>query len=250
MDRLQPPFYDIVGESSPIQKAIKLIWDIFANAPVPDNGSAKSQSAAKSIMLYMLRSINSIGMINAAGYHSAAVTLLRSIEDALDCFSAVVHSDLNACKWLDGELKASEAAKTWTENKIIDQTVLLGDYRKSIRGALNKYSHYTPSQTSWNLYKKQIADGKCTVEYNYKRAVIRVNGYYIDRYLCIHLYEIIDVIKLYYSNYFSENDGFRTILNQLGAEIEKIITDFLNDIGVDKLYMDAPPELTDLKVIE
>ena len=85
-------------------------------------------------------------------------------------------------QWLNGELKASEAAKAWKENKMLDKTTPLGDYRKSIRGGLNKYSHCAPSQTSWNLYKKQIEDGKITLEYNYKHAVIRLNGYYIDKY--------------------------------------------------------------------
>lgn len=109
MNSLQPPFSDIVGESSPVQKAIKLIWEIFANHPLPNNKSIASQSAAEQIVLHLLGTMNSIGMINAAGYHSAAVTLMRSIEDALDCLFAVVQSDINANKWLNGELKASQA---------------------------------------------------------------------------------------------------------------------------------------------
>lgn len=98
MNSLQPPFSDIVGESSPVQKAIKLIWEIFANHPLPNNKSIASQSAAEQIVLHLLGTMNSIGMINAAGYHSAAVTLMRSIEDALDCLFAVVQSDVNANK--------------------------------------------------------------------------------------------------------------------------------------------------------
>ena len=76
MNSLQPPFSDIVGESSPFQKAIKMIWEIFANHPVPNNKSIASQSAAEQIVLHLLGTMNSIGMINAAGYHSAAVTKL------------------------------------------------------------------------------------------------------------------------------------------------------------------------------
>ena len=38
MNSLQPPFSDIVGESSPVQKAIKLIWEIFANHPLSHYG--------------------------------------------------------------------------------------------------------------------------------------------------------------------------------------------------------------------
>lgn len=133
MNSLQPPFSDIVGESSPVQKAIKMIWEIFANHPLPNNKSIASQSAAEQIVLHLLGTMNSIGMINAAGYHSAAVTLMRSIEDALDCLFAVVQSDINANKWLNGELKASQAARTWTADKVVDQSIPLGDYRKNIR---------------------------------------------------------------------------------------------------------------------
>lgn len=187
MNSLQPPFSDIVGESSPFQKAIKMIWEIFANHPVPNNKSIASQSAAEQIVLHLLGTMNSIGMINAAGYHSAAVTLMRSIEDALDCLFAVVQSDVNANKWLNGELKASQAARTWTADKVVDQSIPLGDYRKNIRHGLNKYSHCSPNQTSWNIYRKSDEEGTYRLELNYQHAVISKNGYYIDRYLCIHL---------------------------------------------------------------
>lgn len=145
MNSLQPPFSDIVGESSPVQKTIKMIWEIFANHPLPNNKSIASQSAAEQIVLHLLGTMNSIGMINAAGYHSAAVTLMRSIEDALDCLFAVVQSDINANKWLNGKLKASQAARTWTADKVVDQSIPLGDYRKNIRHGLNKYSHCSPN---------------------------------------------------------------------------------------------------------
>ena len=166
------PISDIVGESSPVQKAIKMIWEIFANHPLPNNKSIASQSAAEQIVLHLLGTMNSIGMINAAGYHSVAVTLMRSIEDALDCLFAVVQSDINANKWLNGELKASQAARTWTADKVVDQSIPLGDYRKNIRHGLNKYSHCSPNQTSWNIYRKSDEKGMCRLELNHQHAVI------------------------------------------------------------------------------
>ena len=63
MNSLQPPFSDIVGENSPVQKAIKMIWEIFANHPLPNNKSIASQSAAEQIVLHLLGTMNSIGMI-------------------------------------------------------------------------------------------------------------------------------------------------------------------------------------------
>ena len=183
MNSLQPPFSDIVGESSPVQKAIKMIWEIFANHPLPNNKSIASQSAAEQIVLHLLGTMNSIGMINAAGYHSAAVTLMRSIEDALDCLFAVVQSD---------------------------------------------------------------EKGMCRLELNYQHAVISKNGYHIDRYLCIHLYELMDSLPLYYSEYFADKEERRKLFEKLKYDIETIIKDFLNSIGSDKLYMDTPPELEGL----
>lgn len=247
MNSLQPPFSDIVGESSPVQKAIKMIWETFANHPVPNNKSTASQTAAEQIVLHLLGTMSSIGMINAAGYHSAAVTIMRSIEDALDCLFAVVHSDINANKWLSGELKASEAAREWTADKVVDKSMPLGDYRKNIRQGLNNYSHCSPNQTSWNLYRKRDKKGTCRLELNYQHAVISANGYYIDRYLCIHLYELMDNLPLYYSDYFAEKEERRIYFEKLKCDIETIINDFLNDIGSDRLYMNTPPELEGLR---
>lgn len=250
MNSLQPPFSDIVGECCPVQKAIKMIWETFVNHPVPNNKSTASQTAAEQIVLHLLGTMNSIGMINAAGYHSAAVTLMRSIEDALDCLFAVVHSDINANKWLNGELKASEAAREWTENKVIDQAMPLGDYRKNIRHGLNNYSHCSPNQTNWNIYRKNDKKGTCSLELNYQHAVISTNGYYIDRYLCIHLYELMDNLLFYYSDYFENKERIKKYFEKLKEDIEKIIKDFLNDIGRDKLYIDTPPELEGLNPLK
>lgn len=175
MNSLQPPFSDIVGESSPVQKAIKLIWEIFANHPLPNNKSIASQSAAEQIVLH-----------------------------------------------------------------------LLGDYRKNIRHGLNKYSHCSPNQTSWNIYRKSDEKGMCRLELNYQHAVISKNGYYVDRYLCIHLYELMDSLPLYYSEYFADKEERRKLFEKLKYDIETIIKDFLNSIGSDKLYMDTPPELEGL----
>lgn len=249
MHNVQPLFSDIVGNRSPVQKAIKMLWEMFANHPLPNNKSPLSQTAAEQIILHLLGTMNSIGMINAAGYHSAAVTLMRSIEDALDCLFAVVQSDINANKWLNGELKASDAAREWTTNKVVDKSMPLGDHRKSIRQGLNNFSHCSPNQTSWNLYRKSDKKGTCRLELNYQRAVISRNGYHIDRYLCIHLYELMDNLLINYSDYFVDKKERRNVFEKLKSDIEIIIKDYLNDIGSDRLYMNTPPELEGLRPI-
>jgi len=242
-DNLSLPFSEVVGNSSPVQQAIKLVWEIFAVSPMPNNQSEKSRLTAKTIMLHMLGTMNSIGMINAAGYHSAAITLLRSIEDALDCFCSVSQDESIAEKWENGELKASDAAKKWTEGKQTDDSISMDEYRKNIRHAFNQYSHCTPKQTNWNLYRQSISNSQCKLMLNYQHAVIRRNGYFIDRYLCIHLHELIDVFKVYYSKYLIDNAEIAKELEELDLKIEEIIISFLADLGTDKLYMDTPPEL-------
>ena len=64
MNSLQPPFSDIVGECSPVQKAIKMIWETFVNHPVPNNKSTASQTAAEQIVLHLLGTMNSIGTVS------------------------------------------------------------------------------------------------------------------------------------------------------------------------------------------
>ena len=68
----------------------------------------------------------------------------------------------------------------------------------------------------------------------------------IDRYLCIHLYELMDSLPLHYSEYFADKEERRKLFEKLKYDIETIIKDFLNSIGSDKLYMDTPPELEGL----
>lgn len=245
-DNLMPPFSDIVGDSSPVQQTQKLLWNLFQSSPLPNNRSEKSKLAASMIMLHLLGTMNSIGMINAAGYHSSAITLLRSAEDALDCLSSVAADESMAIKWLDGKLKASDAAKHWTNGKYTDDSSPLSEYRKTVRCGLNEYCHCAPLQTNWNLYLKKSDNHRCTVELNYNHAVININGYYIDRYLCIHLLEIIEVISENYSYYLNKSNNTEKI-KCLSNDIQKIIVDFLAENGAKKLYMDTPPELKRIK---
>ena len=172
--------------------------------------------------------MNSIGMINLAGYHSASVILLRSVEDALDCFSSVAQEENAAQKWLDRQLTASQAAKIWEADKMIDNSIPLGEYRKSIDLGLNDYCHCALYQINWNLYRKALLgkQNTCTVELNYTRLVINTNGYYIDGYLCVHLFELITVIQMHFSKYLLGNSKTDEKLRILKEGIKKIVTDF------------------------
>ena len=113
-NQLQLPFSDIIGRKSPVQQAIKLCWQLINDRPETVSGTKESKSSSALILTHLLGLMESAGMLNCRGRHSSAITLLRAIEDALDCFAAVGISHEAALKWQDGKLKASDAARIWT----------------------------------------------------------------------------------------------------------------------------------------
>ena len=123
----------------------------------------------------------------------------------------------------------------------------MGDYRRMIRSALNTYSHCTPEQVNWNIYLESTQDNCCTMELNTKPMVININAYYIDRYICIHLYEVINVIFEVYNDYFKSQLNLKRQLQDLSGEITIIIEDFLRFINKEKLDISVAPELLRIK---
>lgn len=246
-NQLQSPFSDIIGRKSPVQQALKLCWRLINDKPETVSGTKESKSSAVLILTHLLGLMESAGMINCRGWHSSAITLLRAIEDALDCFAAVGISHEAALKWRDGKLKASDAAKIWTVNHYINENDSMTDYRRMIRSALNTYSHCTPEQVNWNIYLESTQKNYCTMELNTKPMVININAYYIDRYICIHLYEVINVIFEVYDEYFKNQMNLKRQLQDLSDEIEIISEDFLRFINKEKLDISVAPELLRIK---
>lgn len=246
-NQLQSPFLDIIGRKSPVQQAIKLCWQLINDKPETVSGTKESKSSSALILTHLLGLMESAGMLNCRGWHSSAITLLRAIEDALDCFAAVGISHEAALKWQDGKLKASDAAKIWTVNHYLNENDSMGDYRRMIRSALNTYSHCTPEQVNWNIYLESTQDNCCTMELNTKPMVININAYYIDRYICIHLYEVINVIFEVYNDYFKSQLNLKRQLQDLSGEITIIIEDFLRFINKEKLDISVAPELLRIK---
>ena len=246
-NQLQFPFSDIIGSKSPVQQAIKLCWQLINDKPETVSETKESKSSSALILTHLLGLMESVGMINCRGWHSSAITLLRAIEDALDCFAAVGISHKAALKWQDGKLKASDAAKIWTINHHLNNNDSMGDYRRMIKNALNAYSHCTPEQVNWNIYLESTQDNCCTMELNTKPMVININAYYIDRYICIHLYELINVILEVYKNYFKNKITLKKQLQYLSCEITIIIEDFLSFIDKEVLDISVAPELLRIK---
>lgn len=245
-NQLQKPFSDIIGWKSPVQKMLKIAWHFAEVKPETVANTVESKSASASILTHLLGLITSAGMINCRGLHSSAITLLRAIEDATDCFAAVGIDGNAAIKWNEGKLKSSDAAKIWTFDLSSDN-LNSSEYRKAIRKSLNSYSHCTPEQVNWNIYLETAAENECKMELNTKSMVININAYYIDRYLCVHIYELSEVIKTVYSKYIKANLKLENQMLDLQKDIEELILDFLKFINKDKLEIMVAPELLRIK---
>lgn len=243
--RLSRPFDNIIGESSPARKAIRLLQKIVADKPYTILHDDSSRSASVLILLHILDLMEAAGLTNLRGYHSASVALFRPMEDALDCFAAVALIPNSADKWSQNKLKASDAAILIAQSNIINyDNVEFGNYRKTCRERFNKYSHCSSDLANWNLYLKSIGNHRCTVELNDSPMVITSNAYTIDFYLIAHLSELIEIVQMAYKEYFENNSTLKDKLISLKGQINGILEEKIND---SEIILDVATELTHLK---
>jgi len=215
------------GPSDPILKTHKLLLEIFSEVPMPVASTESSRTNAALLGIHILHLLKGCGLLNGTGFHSAAVALFRPMEDALDCLAAVSMVPGAAEKWQNGKLKASDAAKLWTNlvNDVEARNMPLSEYRKCLRRDFNTYSHCSPDLCNWNLYFKPFPDSsnKGTLELNQVPYIIDSNGHSIDAYETAHLLELIHVVKEAYSHYLSvQKDIFYQLVASEG-EVEKIM---------------------------
>ncbi len=198
----------VIGPTSPIQKSLKILHIFFGTQPDTNLASAASKRTSLLIANHLFSLIEACGLLNGSGMHSSAVVLLRSLEDALDVFSAVSSVPGAAERWEKHDLKPSDAAKLWVKfcgNPTVANGKTLSDYRKELRGSFNKYSHASYELCLWNLYFKPNATALSdqgvtgTIEINCPRRVINSNGHSIDAHLTAHHLEFIEAIKFSYS---------------------------------------------------
>jgi hypothetical protein len=227
--KLSKPFELVIGPSSPVQKAISVLRRFFMTRPCPEISSAQNASllAANHLMSLM----DSCGMLNGAGRHSAAVVMLRSLEDTLDIFCAITTVPEIAERWEKGNLKPSEASKLWVEKRgdpKISTGQSLGEYRKGLRNAFHKYAHASYELCLWDLYfnPKQLVGEQSgatgTIEINSSWQVIDSNGHAIDAHLTAHLLEFIAAVRV---AFFSALVSFpeAEVLSENEKEIESIM---------------------------
>lgn len=235
-DKLQPelslPGAKAVGPSSPVQKALAFVRNFLSLEPTPDIATPASKSSGLLVGNHLLHLISACGLLNGSGLHSAAVTLLRPLEDALDCFAAMTMVKGAAERWSARKLKPSEAAKLWTETA--DDTfspinTTLAEYRKTLRGQFAHYMHCSYDLCLWDLFFSPRARDPETgqlsgpYELNQGGQVIDSNAHAIDAHLTAHHLEFIAILKRAYSHELGQEPTRFRELSRLESEVAQIM---------------------------
>lgn len=221
-----------VGPSSPVQRVLALTRDFLSSKPTPDIATPASKSSGLLVGNHLLHLISSCGLLNGSGLHSSAITLLRPLEDALDCFAAVTMVKGAAERWSARKLKPSEAAKLWIEvagDSISPGDTTLADYRKALRGQFAHYMHCSYDLCLWDLYfsprTRDPETGQLSGTYEPSRYghVIDTNAHAIDAHLTAHHLEFITILKRAYSDELGREPTRCSELARLESEIVKIM---------------------------
>jgi hypothetical protein len=207
--KLSWPGEKAYGPTSPVVRAVHWIRDFLSAEPQPDIASDAAKSSGILAGTHLLHLIFGCGLLNGQGHHSAAVVLLRPLEDALDCFAAVTLVSGAAERWAGRALRPSEAARLWTAEKAGAfrlETGTLPEYRKYLREAFAGYSHCSYDLCLWDLFMNpkavdaETGNQRGALEPNLRGHVIDRNAHAIDAHLTAHLIEFIGIIRLAYQN--------------------------------------------------
>jgi hypothetical protein len=226
---LQKPYSGVVGASSPVQHVIGLLCKLVDDEPAPR--VAGGRSSALLLATHVVLLLRAAGQLNAAGFHSPAAALFRPIEDALDCFAAVSLVDGCAEAWENGHLKASEAAKKWTENPEDQRNVsflnanlsTIAEYRKALRLQYNDFAHCHPRLANWNVYGLSLEPGRWTLRLNTAPNRIARNAHAIDAHLTASILELLDHVERAYASYFRHDPAFASEFADAQARTEAIL---------------------------
>jgi hypothetical protein len=221
-----------VGPESPVQRTLVLLTEFFTDEPEPDIGSSDSKSCGLLVANHLMRLIEGCGLLNSQGLHSAAVSMLRPLEDALDCFAAVTTVEGAAERWSSGKLAPSEAAKAWTDAKpksMKPPRGTLADYRRALRGQFARYVHCSYDLCLWDLFfdpdarepKSGVISG--IYKLNPDGAVIDANAHALDAHLTAHLLEFAGVVRIAYGGALRRDMSRLSELAGLQREITEIM---------------------------
>lgn len=204
------------GDDSPVIRTFQWLQRFLDSSPKTNLGTKSANSNALLLANHLLHLLKGCGLLNGTGYHSAAVTFFRPMEDALDTFAAVALVEGCAEQWESGKLKASDAAKAWVAKHgdlFVCRDNTIAEYRKVLRSTFNDYSHCSRQVCLWNLYfnvkKEDPSTGKLsgTLDLNTKPLIIDRNGHSIDAFETAHLLEFLELLREAYSEYLRQYHG-------------------------------------------
>jgi hypothetical protein len=204
------------GGDSPVIRTSQWLRRFLDSSPKTNLGTESVNSNALLLANHLLHLLEGCGLLNGTGYHSAAVTLFRPMEDALDTFAAVALVKGCAEQWESGKLKASDAAKAWIAEHgdvFVCRHNTIAEYRKVLRSTFNDYSHCSRQVCLWNLYfnvkKEDPSTGKLsgTLDLNTQPLIIDRNGHSIDAFETAHLLEFLELLRKAYSDYLRQYHG-------------------------------------------
>jgi hypothetical protein len=208
-----------------------LLDSFFAADPEPDLATEASTTMGAMLAGHLLQLTSSCGLLNVAGKHSSAVVLLRSLEDALDCFAAVTLVPGAAEDWGRGALRPSDAAKRWTplhEPVVAPGGLTLAEYRKAAREAFHRYSHCSYDLCCWDLYLRPAphpttGEMGAVIEINRTGLVIDSNCHAIDAHVTAHLLEFVGVVETAYGKALDSRPETDALLRRCKHGITEIM---------------------------
>ena len=242
--------------------SLDAIGVLASQAPFPKIRTEPARRAAERILLHIIMLVESASQLNAQGRHSCALSLLRPLEDALDCLAAVSLVPDAAERWQRGELRPSDAARV-SEHEfppvVLPDGAEAADYRKGLRTHFNRYAHCSPELVSWDLYLSPDSEAvrqvfECPeqertisieLRANHDRRLLEQNAVRVSAYLAAHVSEVISVIEMAYDVFLSANPQAAAALLTLKAAMEAHLVEH------GPVYLDdCPPELQQLVMVD
>jgi hypothetical protein len=228
---------------------------IISKHPKPQVDTEVAQFSAYAIANHLIFLVLTVSDANAAGRHSAAISLFHNVEDALDCFGAVSLITGAAEQWANGDLRASQAAMLY-EGRLGAVKLCTGeaviDYRRRLRSHFQQYEHCAPNLIDWDLYpyfssedikklfNKEIdCDIRSEIKVNPGDRLLSQNANRIGDYLAAYMLEFSRLVELGYENFLEANIKLKNDLKDMISKMENKAIRQIKAIYLELL----PPEM-------
>lgn len=244
LDRRQRPSELVRLKNSPVQKVLRILDQLFAAAPQPRARTMSARACGELLGRHVLNLVGACGELNLSGFHSAAVTLFRPLEDALDCLAAVTLVAGAADRWLMDDLKPSDAAKLWVGRVSVKPITgeTFGDYRRRLRSTFNPLAHCTPVLAEWDAFLDEERTGSTSppVRINHERYIIVSNAQRVDAFLVAHCWELLAVVESAYATYIDMHPDVSSDLQATKKEYRRLLEEHFQ---LKLLESIQPPEI-------